>query len=215
MDAQQVFIPAGHPNRPGTKLDKLLAVVIHYTANEHPDATAEMNAKYFGRKFIMVGGEPFEADGHTPWEYGSAQVIADQNGVVLSMPPNEVAWACGDSRIPQPDGTMAQQPMGKNVFGGRANHFITSIEICDNGDWDAAANNAMQWATDYIKGLNCTIDLQGSLDPQNMDVPQNMDGIIYVVRHNDITGKICPKPFVSDQDAWVNFVTQLANQVNP
>ena len=128
------------------------------------------------------------------------------------MPPDEVAWACGDSRIPQSDGTMVQQPMGKKVFGGRANHFITSIEICDNGDWEVAANNAMQWAIDYIKGFGFMVDLEGSLTPQEAGPPASSH--VYVVRHHDITGKMCPKPFIDDQTAWVDFVTKLANGVN-
>ena len=210
MDAKQVFIPLGHPNRPGQKLDKLLAVVIHYTANTEPDMGAAANAKYFARKFIP-SVPPKESNGEA-WEYGSAQVVADENEVVLVMPPDEVAWACGDSRVVHPDGTKTQQLMGSQVFYGRANHFITSIEICNNGNWEAAANNAMQWAVDYIKELNLKVDLGWSLNPQQVGPPK--EGMIYVVRHYDVTGKMCPKPFVDDSDAWTNFVTQLANSVN-
>ncbi len=43
----QELIPLGHPNRPGTKLSKFQAIVIHYTANENPGATDQVNAKYF------------------------------------------------------------------------------------------------------------------------------------------------------------------------
>jgi len=210
MDAKQVFIPLGHPNRPGTRLDKLLAIVIHYTANADPSMGAAATAQYFGRRFI-AGKDPKETNGQA-WGYGSAQVVADQNEIVLAMPPDELAWACGDSRIIHPDGTKSQQLFGIQVLLNRSNHFTTSIEICNNGDWAAAANNAMQWAGDYIKSLGLKVDLASSLDPQNAGAPQ--EGQVYVVRHFDVTGKTCPKPFIDDPAAWVNFVTLLAYIVN-
>jgi N-acetylmuramoyl-L-alanine amidase CwlA len=30
-----------------------------------------------------------------------------------------------------------------------------------------------------------------------------------VIRHYDITGKICPKYFVDDEDAWMQFKTDV------
>jgi len=213
MDAREVFIPAGHPNRPGTKLEALRAIVIHYTANSNPSATAEMNAKYFGRKWVKdAKNNPMEADGKTAFAYGSAQVVADENEVVFALPPDETAWACGDSRIKLPNGTMGQQPLAKKVFQNRQNHFITSIEICNNGNWDAAVANAKQWTIDYLREKGVKVDLAKSLDPQNDQNPEL--GSVLIVRHFDITGKACPKPFIDDGEAWKNFVTDVATSVN-
>ena len=214
MEARQVLIASGHPNRCGDKLEKLLAVVIHYTANDSPGATAEMNAKYFGRKWVAdTKGNPMESDGHSPFAYGSAQLIADENEVVMAIPPDEVGWAVGDSRVVMPDGTKGQQPLAKSAFANRQNRQTISIEICNNGDWDKAVENAKQWAVDFIREKGLIVDTEKSLNPQTSDVTV-ADGTILIVRHNDLTGKICPKPFVDDRDAWVEFVNDLAAKAN-
>ena len=213
MEARQVLIAPGHPNRPGDKLEKLLAIVIHYTANPSQWATAEANSKYFGRKFVKdAKGNPMEADGHTPFAYGSAQVIADENEVILALPTNEVGWAVGDSRVMLPDGTKAQQPLANKAFKNRQNRQTVSIEICNNGDWDKAVANAKQWAIDFIREKGLIVDAQKSLDPQNVD--SVAAGTILVVRHHDLTGKMCPQPFIDNHDSWVSFVTDVASAAN-
>lgn len=35
-----------------------------------------------------------------------------------------------------------------------------------------------------------------------------------VIRHYDVTGKICPEPYVSDETAWNNFKNMLINEEN-
>lgn len=35
-----------------------------------------------------------------------------------------------------------------------------------------------------------------------------------VIRHYDITGKVCPKWFVEDETAWAAFKTDIANHIN-
>lgn len=208
MTIVENFIAEGHPNRPGTKLTALKGLVFHYTANANPSATALMNAKYFGRAWKKgADGKPYEANGTTPWGYGSAQVIADKDGVVLAMPPNEVAWAVGDSHLKLPSGKLGQQALAKNIFGNRQNYFTTSIEVCNNADWEAAVHNAMEWAATYLKDNNLVIDVEGSKDPQNLQALE--PGKILILRHYDLTGKICPKPLVDDSAAWRTFIDDL------
>ena len=34
-----------------------------------------------------------------------------------------------------------------------------------------------------------------------------------VIRHYDVTGKVCPKPFVDDEKAWETFKERLADNM--
>lgn len=219
MKVLEQLVPLGHPNRPGTKLNSVRALVFHYTANENMGANDTATAKYFGRKYVKVGDKFYEADGKTEFSYGSAQVIADMDSVTIAIPVDEAAWAVGDRRVlPWTEQWRGQQHMSRNVFDCQPNYRSISIEICDNDvvknsktDWDGAVANAVQWAIDYCKQKNLKIDLAGSLDPQNAKPP--VAGKILICRHRDISGKICPKPFIDDQNAWVATIQKIANAV--
>lgn len=202
------LVPVGHPNRPGTKLESLLAIVIHFTGNDLPTATDEMNAAYFGRAFVRKIDGDFEADGKMPFVYGSAHVIIDEDSVTTAIPTDEVAWACGDRRkLPWTPELRGQQPLARNVFGNRQNYRSVSVEICNNGDWAKAVANAQVWISHFVteKGLKavCPPSIQTA------DRKTLKPGQILIVRHYDLTGKVCPKPMVDDPKAWDVFVSAL------
>lgn len=208
------YIPSGHPNRPGRKLEALSAVVIHYTQNEHPGATDTMNVRYIGRKYVRTEDGTFEADGKTPFRFGSAHVFCDMDSVTLAIPTDEVAWGCGDKNF-----HGGYQPVAGTVFARRQNFRTVSVEICNNDaiknsdeDWDGAVENAKQWVIDFLKNLGLNVDIEGSLNPQKLEsAPEN--GAILLLRHYDITGKNCPAPFVKDHDAWESFVKDVAGSI--
>lgn len=212
MTIREELVPIGHPNRPGVKLEALKALVFHYTANDAPGATDTMNAKYFGRRWLGTLGDPFEADGKTPFRYGSTQIIADEDSVTVAIPPDEAAWACGDRNAgawtPEWKG---QRPMAKHLFGWRQNYQSVSVEICNNRSWEAAVDNAAAWAIDFLKKKGLTVDLGVSLSPQE---PRPLEkGAVAICRHYDVTGKVCAKPFVDNTSAWAELVWKIHDSV--
>ena len=220
MNIQYQLVPEGHPNRPGTKLEAFKAIAFHYTANDAPAATDTMNAKYFARPYIQIGKDFFEKDGKTPFGYGSAQVVADSDSVTIAIPTNEAAWAVGDRRVlPWTEQWRGQQKMSRNVFNCRPNYQSISIEICNNDvvknsntDWLSAINNAVEWTIAFLLDSQLTIDVKGTLDPQNATPPSPRS--IILCRHFDITGKICPKPFIDNVDEWNRVVHRIIKAVN-
>lgn len=206
-------IPLGHPNRPGIKLEKIKAIVFHYTANVAPSANAVMNARYFGRKYIQKGSDYFESDG-SPWRYGSTQLIVDTENIVQLMGLDEVAWAAGDRNLlPYTDELKGQQPVAKRIFNNRQNYQILSIEICNNdtipnstADWDKAADNAAEWTMNYVHEKALKINWQGTFHPQDpVAFPSLAPNEIILLRHYDLTGKKCPLPFIDDE-VWGDFI---------
>lgn len=81
MNITELYIPAGHPNRPGDTLTPI-GVVIHRTGR---DVGARWLREYFSRDpdgVIATG------------RYGSSQYGVDDAGAFAYMPESEVAWHC-------------------------------------------------------------------------------------------------------------------------
>lgn len=211
-------IAEGHPNRPGTKLEAVKAVVIHYTQNDHPTATDTANVRYIGRKYIRkeVDGKmkSFESDGVTPFRFGSAHVFCDMDSVTFAIPLDEVAWGCGDKNF-----HGGYQKVAETVFKRRQNFQTVNVEICNNDviknsdeDWNSAVENARQFVVGYLKGRGFKVDVEGSLNPQEL-AASPAQGTVLILRHYDISGKNCPAPFVASQESWRQFVTSVAAEV--
>ncbi len=219
MNVREQLLPVGHPNRPGTKLEAVNALVFHYTGNDRVGANAAFTVRYFARPYTIRGNKAYEANSKAEFVYGSAQVIADMNEVVIAIPIDEAAWSVGDRRVlPWTEQWRGQQHMSRNVFDCRPNYRSVSIEICNNDvikdsteDWDKAVDNAVYWAVSYCQKRNLKIDLAGSLDPQNATPPKS--GKIIICRHYDISGKICPSLFVENTNDWVAVVQKIADIV--
>jgi N-acetylmuramoyl-L-alanine amidase len=208
------YIPLGHPNRRGYKLTSINAIVFHYTANEERDMGDVQTEEYFSRPFIgsANGQKVFEANGKDSFAYGSAQVIADEDSVSETMPLDEVAWHVGDSRIPDGMGGFMQQPAAHIWLRDNPNYRAIGIEICNNANWGLACENAAQWAINYIQTMKFTINLIASFDPNHGDGVMKQSDVL-LLRHYDISGKTCPKPFVDDIEAWHAYATNISDRV--
>jgi N-acetylmuramoyl-L-alanine amidase CwlA len=217
------MIPIGHPNRPGRALTRFQAIGIHYTANENPGATDTVNAKYFGRNYFdpfIPNQDPFEEDKKTPFRFGSTQLLFDNDSGTLAMPLNEVSWATGDRAMPFDDAYRGQQPIAKKVFANSQNYRTLNIEICNNDiiknsdeDWNMSVSNVKKFIKWLIKSLSpygLRVNTDASLNPQKIPGPLP-EGEILILRHYDMTGKMCPKPFVDDVKAWCDFVQEISS----
>jgi N-acetylmuramoyl-L-alanine amidase CwlA len=200
MQIKEQLISLGHPNRKGEKI-KPIAVVIHYTGNDAPTATDTANVNYVGRKYIFKNGIYYEADGITEFRYGSAHWFIDQDSATLAIPQNEVAWGCGDRSLPYNNGYKGQTKIAKDIFNHKQNYLVINYEICNNDviknsdeDWKNACNNAIEIIVKDMINYNISTDM--------------------IFRHYDITGKICPAPFVKDEKSWIDFKNKIINKVN-
>ena len=196
MKIEQNLIPLYHPNRPGIKLETVKAIVIHYTGNSEPGADAMANIKYIGRKYIKKMNTFFEFD-TIGFRYGSAHIFCDENCVRQAIPLDEVAWSCGDRPQPYTSVFKGQLPLAKQLFDNRQNYQTISVEICNNENWIKACENAIQFCQWYLSENN----LFGKISV----------GDFSILRHYDLTGKICPKPFVDDLQAWGKFLFRIMN----
>ena len=111
----------------------------------------------------------------------SAHYFVDAQDIVQSVPDSGRAWHCGAAVYKHPE------CRNDNSIG---------VELCcyTNGDgtWYFApgtVDNAVQLVRSLMAQYGIDID--------------------HVVRHYDVTGKICPEPFVRDASAWAEFKARL------
>lgn len=111
----------------------------------------------------------------------SAHYFVDDDSVIQSVPDNYVAYHCGAKKY-------------YHSICRNANSI--GIEMCDtnkNGKYDVTE-----------KTLSNTILLVKSL-MEKYNIP-----LSNVIRHYDVTHKLCPAYFVNDNTAWQNFKNRLA-----
>ena len=146
-------------SRPGTKLEKIDGVVVHYVAN--PGTTASQNRSYFNGL----------AESGATWA-SSHFIIGIEGEVLQIIPLNEIAYASNNR-----------------------NSDTVSIECCHPAE-DGKFSDAT-----YSSLVKLTADLCREFD---------LDPRTDVIRHYDVTGKMCPLYFVEHEDAWHEFLTDVA-----
>ena len=119
----------------------------------------------------------------------SAHYFVDDDSVTQSVHDNYVAWHCGGNRYNDYKTTG-----GAKYYGKCTNTNSLGIELCDtvkNGKYgftDKTVKNAIELIKDKMKQYNVPIDR--------------------VIRHFDVTGKICPQPLISEK-AWNEFKSKI------
>lgn len=157
------YLTVNEWSRPGTELEKVNGVVIHYVGN--PDTTAQANRNYF--ESLSSGEEGTYASSHF--------VVGLEGEVIQCVPLSEIAYASN----------------------GRNNDTV-AIEVChpdETGEFSPVTY-------DRVVELTAWLCREFKLDPEED-----------VIRHYDITGKVCPKYFVDHPDSWKQFRTDTAAEM--
>ena len=116
----------------------------------------------------------------------SANYFVDDNEIYRVVKDSDRAWHCGDK---------LKQGNGGSYYGKCINSNSIGIEMCcynNNGKIDVSE-----------KVISNTIELVKELMAK-YNIP-----IENVIRHYDITNKICPKPFVESTSRWLDFKNRL------
>lgn len=156
MEAPDIEVQLLTPNvnsRPGTKLDNIKGIVVHYTAN--PGTDAQANRNYFeGRK-----EEPDRSEN----KVSSHFIIGLQGEIIQCIPLNEIAYA-SNGRNQDTVSIECCHPKKNGKFNRKTYHSL--IRLC-------------AWLCDKYE--------------------MERDSLI---RHYDVTGKLCPKYYVRHPEAW-------------
>ncbi len=143
-------------------------------------------------KYIVIHYTSNDGDtayGNTKYskEYrgASAHYFVDENSIYQSIEDKNVAWHCGANSYKHP------YCRNSNSLG---------VELCSRKDKrgnyyfkDGTVKNAVE----LVKMLMAKYDIP----------------IANVIRHYDVTGKICPEPYVHNIKAWHEFKNKLTSKV--
>lgn len=125
----------------------------------------------------------------------SAHYFVDESEVWQSVPDDRIAWHCGGG---------LQGSGGHAWYGKCKNANSIGVEICMQDKQgrlrQASIDRAAQLARELMAKYGIPAD--------------------HVIRHYDVTGKMCPAPMVSDRALWAKFkqsleVTTVASNNTP
>ena len=143
-------------SRPGTPLERINDIVVHYTAN--PGTTAQQNRNYFN---ILA-----QQNGESATSVSSHFIIGLDGEIIQCIPLSEISYASNDR-----------------------NFDTVSIECChleaDGKFTDATYQSLIRLCAWLEKELKLK---EGS-----------------IIRHYDVTGKLCPLYFVEHESKWNQF----------
>lgn len=143
--------------------------------------------QYIVVHYTANNGDRAESNGkyfQQPNRNASAHYFVDENDVVQSVKDSDTAWHCG----------------AKNYKHNKCrNDNSIGVEMCSEKD-----GNGLYYINEETqkKALEVVKWLMGKYG-----VP-----LENVLRHYDITGKLCPEPFVRNQVQWQDFKEKLAKQ---
>lgn len=157
------LLPVNRWSRPGTPLEEINGVVIHYVGN--PGTTAEANRNYFAS--LSSGQENTFASSHF--------IVGLEGEVLQCIPLTEIAYASKDR-----------------------NGDTIAIEVCHPDDTGEFSKETYEQVIELTAWLCHTFKLNAETD---------------VIRHYDVTGKICPRYYVEHQSAWEQFLTDTETAV--
>lgn len=155
----QDFLPRNPFSRPGTPLETVDGVVIHYVGN--PATSAAANRSYFATLAL------------THETYASAHFVVGLDGEIIQcVPLGEIAYC-----------------------SSQANDHTLSIEVCHPDETGEFAPETVDSLVRLTAWLCDTFDLETKS----------------VIRHYDVTGKLCPKYYVEHGEAWDALLVAVEN----
>ena len=161
-EIQVQLLPVNEYSRPGTPLNQVKGIVIHYTGN--PGTTASQNRSYFEG---LAESKKTKASSH--------YIIGLSGEIIQCVPLDEIAYASNERNVD-----------------------TISIECCINNEAGKFTDKT------YDALVHLTAWLVGEYDLKISDI----------IRHYDVTGKICPKYFVEHESAWEDFKMDVEKYID-
>ena len=159
---QQEILPVNPYSRPGDKVSKVTAIVVHYVGN--PGTTAEQNRSYFNNLAELKNA------------YASSHyVVGLQGEIIQCVPLDEIAYASNNR-----------------------NYDTISIECCHQDADGRFTDDTYNSLVRLVAALCRTYGLNPETD---------------VIRHYDVTGKLCPIYYVNNPDEWYAFKLSVKNEM--
>lgn len=160
------------------------------TTRNYTNGSGTNRIKYIVIHYTANNGDT--AYGNTQYfksEYrgASAHYFVDENYIYRCVEDENISWHCGGG---------LQGNSGHTYYKICTNSNSIGIEMCSR----KYSNGTYYFKEETIK--NCINLVKYLMNKYNLSSDK-------VIRHYDVTGKICPAPFVNDVSQWNNFKKRL------
>ncbi len=150
----------------------------------NPGTSADANRIYFG----LLAQQNIADDKED--RYASSHFIVDDNAIIQCIPNDEKAWHVGSYNY---------MPFVEIEIGKHPNNYLIGIEICHP---DNSGNFTKRTILNVIQLTFYLINKYRHLEKKDL------------YRHYDITGKDCPRYWVSRPDYWERFRNLIESGLN-
>ncbi|MCP1459340.1 N-acetylmuramoyl-L-alanine amidase [Bacillus velezensis] len=181
------YIDINKWTRPGIKNNGVKKLAVHYTAN--PGASAANHYRYFGQTLPAQNRNLSEKK----QTFASAHIFVDRTEAICIIPLNEVAYHANDVQ----QFVNGQPYRGVAALKPNANFLSIGVELCIEKDGTFHPDTIAR--TEQVCAELCKMY---KLDPTND-----------IVRHYDITHKICPAPWVSNSKGFADFKSRVKKRM--
>jgi N-acetylmuramoyl-L-alanine amidase CwlA len=198
LNIQKQYLDPSPYNRPQVPMQKIEALVIHYIGNANTSAMANRN--YFNN--LPKINAAVTARNNTPTvirrkeqlTYASAHYLIGLEGEILAViPETEIAYTAGG---------LTYSHLAHTLFFDKKRDVIyphdkcLNIEVC-HPDSSGIFNQA---SIDSLIELSADIVNRHHLSRDR------------ILRHYDVTGKLCPKYYVAHSDEWEQIVDAIMSE---
>lgn len=182
------FLTKNKFSRPGILLSEVLAIVVHWVAN--PGTTAQQTGNYFN----SLAKQNKKID-----RYASAHFTVDKSEIVQHIPLNEIAYHVGARKNKYT--TFIKERLPSKYFTNNPitpNYCTIGIEVC-HPTW---RGNFEKETIENLTDLLAKLCFQFDLEPMSQ-----------IIRHYDVTMKLCPKYYVENPVVWENIKLMVMDKL--
>ena len=185
MQIQEMLLTPNKYSRPGIKLGKVTKIAVHYVGN--PKSTAKNNRDYFESLKDQI---PDATGKYWVNKDGSFRLYNGQKIEIRSVSSHFIIGLGGE--------IIQCIPLDEYSYcTNQANGYSISIEVChpdSTGEFSEATEKALAW-------LTATLLNKFSLTVND------------IIRHYDVTGKLCPLYYCTNSAAYSNFKSMAAGEL--
>lgn len=164
------------------------------TTRNFTDKNSTSRIKYIVVHYTANNGDTAWANTNyfkSTYRGASAHYFVDENSTIWRCVKDEdISWHCGGG---------LQGSNGHTFYKICTNSNSIGIEMCSR----KYSNGTYYFKEQTI--MNCILLVKYLMNKYNVPADR-------VIRHYDVTGKICPAPFVNDSSAWNNFKANLSKE---
>lgn len=131
-----------------------------------------------------------------PQAQSSAHYDVDKAHIYQTVLDKNKAWHCGTKGVYKHPDCRNENSIGIEIASVHPDKKTKNVPAEDPN-----------WSFDE-QAIDNTVDLVASL-MKKYNIP--LDNVI---RHYDVTGKICPAPYVNDESKWLEFKDRVAKKFN-